>query len=487
MRNLTPLTMVSCIIGLAVGLICQACGAPSAAAKIVGFFGQLWLRALKLMVVPMIFTAILHSVATATRDTTDRSTSTMVSLAVGLYLTTTVIAACEGVLLFNIFAFSFAPLSPELHEAAAVNGTGIADHVRDPNSNITALDSLIHFGFELVPDNLAELFVQSQLLGLISVAAFIGSSVHASPKGQQVVDLALALNETFVAMIKRVILLTPLGVGSLVAGSIAAAEDPGLLFRSLSSLVGVVFTGQALHTFGLYPAIYYLVRRQNPYTYFRALPRVWACAFGTSSSAATLSTTMEACKGQGVSDEVLRFVLPIGTTVNMDGGALERPCVVLWIAHVSGISVDAGRQALVAITSILLSVGASPIPSAGVSTLVLMVEQAGVPFTPGVLLATSICLSVEWLFDRVRTCVNVTGDAVVVAVVDAMLQQRRQRAARSPPVAAPEGSMDTAILRHGAAKDRAVLMGSSAECASSSLSEGAGGRETVEVEAIERL
>ena len=186
------------------------------------------------------------------------------------------------------------------------------------------------------------------------MAAFIGSSVHQSQKGQAVVDLAQGVNETFVAMIRKVILLTPLGVGSLVAGSIAEAQDVGLVFRSLSALLGVVFFAQAVHAFLFYPAVYATIVQRNPYHYLAGLPRAWATAFGTSSSAATLSTTTEAVKALGVSDEAARFVLPIGTTINMDGSALERPCVVLWIAHVSGVPVDAGRQILVAVTSLSL-------------------------------------------------------------------------------------------------------------------------------------
>lgn len=152
-------------------------------------------------------------------------------------LSTTVIAAFEGILFFNIFASAFSPLSPtpEEHAIALANGSTTIVPATAPESSNghTALDALVQFGFELVPDNLMQLFLQSQLLGLITVAAFIGTSLGASTKGRLVVDLAQALNETFVAMIKRVILATPLGVSSLVAGSIAEAQDVGLVFRAL--------------------------------------------------------------------------------------------------------------------------------------------------------------------------------------------------------------------------------------------------------------
>jgi len=102
----------------------------------------------------------------------------------------------------------------------------------------------------------------------------------------------------------------------------------------------------------------------------------------------------------------------------MDGSALERPLVVFWIAHVAGQPIPGGIQAVVAMTSMMLSIGGSPIPSAGVSTLVLMVEAARVKFTPEVETLIAFCLAIEWLLDSVRTSVNVSGDAFGAAIID---------------------------------------------------------------------
>ena len=118
---------------------------------------------------------------------------------------------------------------------------------------------------------------------------------------------------------------------------------------------GVVGFAQLAHVLGTNAAIYAALTRRNPYRYLRGLPRAWLTAFGTSSSAATLSTTLECVVAMGISERTAAFVLPIGCTVNMDGSALERPIVVLWIAHVSGVPVHGARQLLVALTSALLS------------------------------------------------------------------------------------------------------------------------------------
>jgi len=101
----------------------------------------------------------------------------------------------------------------------------------------------------------------------------------------------------------------------------------------------------------------------------------------------------------------------------MDGGALGLPVVVLWIAHVAGQPIGGGMQAVVALTSMMLSIGGSPIPSTGVSTLVLAVEAAGVKLTPQVETLIAFCLALEWLLDSLRTSVNVTGDAIAAAII----------------------------------------------------------------------
>merc|ERR1712125_149805 len=128
-----------------------------------------------------------------------------------------------------------------------------------------------------------------------------------------------------VTMVRAVIYFTPLGVGSLVAASVAAVDDFAEIFKSLGALVGIILLGQLFHIFVTYSALYFGFTRKNPYAFLAGLPQVWMTAFGTSSSAATLSTTCATCEKLGVSRKVVNFVLPIGCTVNMDGSALERP------------------------------------------------------------------------------------------------------------------------------------------------------------------
>ena len=349
-RWLTTLTLVGAALGVATGILCKAllsyddakrCPTdpepePHDFVKVLSFPGQLWVRALKLMVVPMIFASMIVSVSAVSKL---GSTNAMASLAIRFYMATTVCAAITGIVLFNVFKASFAQMG-ELNTDDNCTAAAVAsqEHAVDSegDARLTILDTLLKFGFDLVPDNLVAALYKSQLLGVITFAIFFGTMLEAAPHGQVVVHFFEATFATFVAMIKLVILFTPIGVGSLVAGSIATSSQLELVLGNLGALFGVVLLGQVWHSLAFYGGCYFAAIGSSPLKYFAGLPRAWVTAFGTSSSAATLSTTSRCCEALGVSKEAINFVLPIGCTVNMDGSALERPIVVLWIAHCAG-------------------------------------------------------------------------------------------------------------------------------------------------------
>lgn len=412
MRWLTSLTVLGCAMGVVAGILCRTYGAPEAVVKLLQLPGELFIRALKAIVVPMVFASMITNSA-ALGET--GASNKMARMAVRFYLSTTVVAAFEGIVLFNVFLFGFKPL-----DAAA--GGGAATTAAPVAKPLTILDTVLDFSRDLVPDNISKAVLDMQLLGVITFAIFFGAMLARAPGGRPVVQFFGTCFDALVQMIRVVILFTPLGVGSLVLGSIAKSDDLSSAMANIGTLFGVVVLGQAIHVFVFYSGVYLAFTRRSPLRYFSGMTSMWITAFGTSSSAATLSTTMKTCEDLGVSRRTVAFVCPIGCTVNMDGSALERPLVVLWIAHVASQSLPFHRQLVVGLIAALMSIGGSPIPSAGVSTLILMVEAAGVTITPTVQMLAGFCLAIEWLFDSIRTAVNVTGDAVGVAVVDSLLR-----------------------------------------------------------------
>mmetsp|Transcript_26932 Transcript_26932/g.68188 ORF Transcript_26932/g.68188 Transcript_26932/m.68188 type:complete len:250 (-) Transcript_26932:111-860(-) len=172
--------------------------------------------------------------------------------------------------------------------------------------------------------------------------------------------------------------------------------------------------------------------RRNPYAYLRGLSKAASMAFGTASSAATLSTTIECAVAQGVRRDVAAFVLPLGATINMDGSAIGICISVLYLANASGqlAAMNAFDMCNVGLVSALLSVGAAPVPSSGLITLLLVMDGSGVRMTP----LTAYVLAIDWFTDRMRTTVNVLGDAVVCAAVDGLVERSERRA--EPPALA---------------------------------------------------
>jgi Na+/H+-dicarboxylate symporter len=177
---------------------------------------------------------------------------------------------------------------------------------------------------------------------------------------------------------------------------------------------GTVLLGLGIHAFVSLPLVLLLVARRNPLRYLAGMGDALITAFGTASSAATLGVTLECVtKRNGVSERAAEFVVPLGTTVNMDGTALYEAVAVLFIAQTMGIELPVSRQLVVLVTATLAAIGAAAIPEAGLVTMVLVLTAVGLP-AEGV----GLILSIDWILDRFRTAVNVWGDSVGAAVVD---------------------------------------------------------------------
>merc|ERR1719266_34608 len=174
-----------------------------------------------------------------------------------------------------------------------------------------------------------------------------------------------------------------------------------------------VILGISIHGFILLPLIYGLTTRSLPFSFIGKMGPALATAFGTASSSATLPVTINSLEnGNKIDPRVARFVLPIGATINMDGTALYEAVAAIFIAQMTGMNPTIGQVIIISITATAASIGAAGIPHAGLVTLVMVLETVGLPSE-----AVSIIMSVDWLVDRVRTAVNVLGDAFGAAIV----------------------------------------------------------------------
>jgi Na+/H+-dicarboxylate symporter len=208
--------------------------------------------------------------------------------------------------------------------------------------------------------------------------------------------------------------LAPYAVFALIASVISRFGVDVL--KSLVIYALVVVFGLALHAFGTYGILVTLLARLNPLDFFRRIRAVPLIAFSTSSSNATLPVTIETAEEElGVSNGVASFVLPLGATINMDGTALYQGVATVFIAQVYGVDLGPGALLTIVLTATLASIGTAGVPSAGIITLILVLQSVGLAAQAGAGIA--LILGVDRILDMLRTVVNVTGDLSAAAFV----------------------------------------------------------------------
>ncbi|MEM6999057.1 MAG: cation:dicarboxylase symporter family transporter, partial [Pseudomonadota bacterium] len=210
-----------------------------------------------------------------------------------------------------------------------------------------------------------------------------------------------------------------LGIFALIAGKIGDAGGGEALLTELSAVGAYCLTvilGLSIHFVVLFLLLLLLTGHGKKYLI--KLSRALMTAFGTASSSATLPLTMECAIDAGVDKRSVKFVTPLGATVNMDGTALYEAVAVMFIAQAYGISMGISEQIVIFITATFAAIGAAGIPQAGLVTMIIVLNAVGLP-TEGI----GLLLAVDWFLDRFRTTVNVWGDSVGAAVMQRFLPE----------------------------------------------------------------
>jgi Na+/H+-dicarboxylate symporter len=254
------------------------------------------------------------------------------------------------------------------------------------------------------------------LLSLIFFTICFGAAltVIQDDRRDAVLKFFHGINDASMTLINWIMELAPYAVFVLIA---AVVSNFGLdLLQSLLMYTGVVVLGLAMHAFGTYGLILRFVARLNPLLFYKRIAAAPLLAFSTSSSNATLPLTIETSQEKlGVSKEVASFVLPLGATINMDGTALYQAVAVLFIAQIYGIDLGFAEQLVIVLTATLASVGAAGVPSAGIITLIIVLNSVGMG--EHVQAGIALILGVDRILDMIRTSVNVTGDLSCSAVI----------------------------------------------------------------------
>ncbi len=367
----------------------------------IAWLGTLFLDALKMMIVPLIVAAVISGVASLGDI---RKLGRIGALTVIYYLATTGIAVLIGLFLVNLIQpgvgldIQASGLSESL---AAKRDVGVADILNS-----------------LVSPNLVKSAAETQILPLIVFAILLSAALTTLGRvGEHVIEFFNGINEAMMKLVTWVMYFAPVGIFALVAARLGQAGGGEAFFREIQAVglhVVTILSGLAVHFVVLVVILFLLAGRG--FDYIVTLLRAIFTAFGTASSSATLPLTMECAREAGVDERAIRFVIPLGSTVNMNGTALYEAAAAMFIAQAYGLHLGIGQQAVIFVTATLAAIGAAGIPEAGLVTMVIVLKAVGLPLE-----GIALLLSVDWFLDRFRTSVNIWGDAVGAAVVDRFL------------------------------------------------------------------
>ncbi|PRQ04889.1 Proton glutamate symport protein [Enhygromyxa salina] len=385
--------------------------------------GKLFIRAIILTVVPLVFT----SIATGMHSLGDpRDLGRLGGRTILIFMATAFAGACLATGLYLVFEPG-AAISPETRDLLAAqfsdeaaSKTAAADQAREYFSG-SPLQILVG----LVPENIMlSMSSNRDLLKVILFALAFGISLTLIPKQRSAPVAAVleGVNEAMIKLIGLLMKLAPYGVAALVFMVVAKFGADVLL--ALALYAGVVLIALAAHLLLVLSPLLRLVAGWKPLEFLKAMREVWITAFSTSSSAATLPTTIRVAEEQlEVPRPIAGFVLPLGATINMDGTTIYQVIAVHFVAQVWGIPLDATAYLTLILVAMLMAIGAAGVPGGVIPLLYVVMVTVGIPEA---IVGTGIALilGMDRILDMCRSAINVVGDSTT-AVIVATLERKR--------------------------------------------------------------
>jgi len=381
------------VIGaLVLGVVLGVLWGPGA--ESIKWIGDLFISAVKMLVIPLIFFTLVSGVAAL--GNLNRLGAIGVR-ALGLFIATGLAAVTIGLALGTIFQPG-AGLNLSLPEGAVI-----------PEAQHTSASDML---LAMIPDNPVAAMAEGQILPVIVFALLFGISLLlAKEEGAPLVRGFDAGAIVMQKMTMIVMELTPLGVFALMAW---VAGSYGLsALKPLATLIILNYVGCFLVIFGVYAFILKFVARLPLSDFYRGVIDAQAVAFSTASSNATLPVTLRCVqRNLGVSKSVSGFTISLGATVNMDGTAMYLGLVAMFGAQLYGIDLGVGSYVVIALAATLGSVGVAGIPGGGLVMMGFVLGAAGIPLE-----TIAFVAGVNHIMDMMRTATNVTGDSTVAVTV----------------------------------------------------------------------
>lgn len=353
----------------------------------------IFINLLKMLIVPLIFFSLVSGISSLNNLS---SLGKITSKTIALYLATTAIAVSLSLFIGTIFK----------------PGSGYSSSISVAPESLPQSQGVFETIVNIFPSNILEAMANNEMLAVVFFSILFGLALSKTNHLTDNLSNSFEkLNTVFMQLVITVISFAPIGVFCLIGKFVIV--DGLDVFQEAFKYVVLLIAVLIIHAFVTYTLILKLFTTISIKRFFVKMKDVAIFAFSTSSSAATIPVTLKTVQDElGVNKNVASFVVPVGATINMDGTAIMQGMATVFIAQMSGIDLTLIQYVQVVLLAVVASIGAAAVPSAGTITLVLILQQFGLPLE-----AIGIILAVDRILDMLRTSVNVTGDAAVSCIV----------------------------------------------------------------------
>ena len=392
-RILPMRILIALVLGIAVGLICYFGGFADLTTKYFKPFGDIFVNLLKFIVVPVVLLSMIDGILSMNDM---RKVGSVGIKTVAYFMVTTAVACVIGLIFANVFksAGLFPVLDPSEAEYEAKEFGGF-------------MSTLV----SIFPTNMWKSFTDANMLQVIVISLLFGGSILAAGEKARLcrdfVSSAYAVTEKLMGFI---ISLAPIGVFTYMAWVVATQGSKILV--SLLLVITCAYLGYIVHAVLVYSASAQVFAGMSPARFFKGAFAAMIFAFSSTSSAATLPVSKKCAAELGAEDDIASFVLPLGSTINMDGTAIYQCVATVFLASCANINLTLGQMVIIVVTATLASIGTAGVSGAGMIMLAMVLEALGIPVA-----YIGLIVAVDRIFDMGRTCLNVTGDIACAVCV----------------------------------------------------------------------
>ncbi|XP_016385761.1 excitatory amino acid transporter 5-like [Sinocyclocheilus rhinocerous] len=460
-NGLLILSVLAVVIGCLLGFFLRSKHLSEQEVKFFQFPGELLMRMLKMLILPLVVSSLMSGLAALDAKCSSR----LGIMTVSYYLWTTFVAVVVGIVMVIIIHPGGAAQKEDSEDSGKPimsSADALLDLIRNMfpanlvqatfqqyrTKSIPIMKSKPTIGQDVLDTTTKRVFIYGiqddngtdtqnfsldltpppdvvfrtlpgtsegmNVLGIVIFSATMGIMLgRMGPNGSALVNFCQSLNEAVLKIVAIVIWYFPFGIVFLVAGKILEMDDPSAMGKKLGFYAITVVMGLVLHGLFILPSMYFFITKKSPIVYIRGILQALLISLATASSSATLPITFKCLlENNHIDRRIIRFVLPVGATINMDGTALYEAVAAIFIAQVNNYELDFGQIITISITATAASIGAAGIPQAGLVTMVIVLTSVELPTDD-----ITLIIAVDWALDRFRTMVNVMGDALATGIM----------------------------------------------------------------------